>query len=215
MNMIKFIKQNLKDRELQDLDLEGFKFPNEFSIENLKKLILGGKMPSEDDLNEFCFAIYETPIVQIEKLNLWIKLYVYMIFLYSYFKKGGCIDSFDEIYLYLFTKNIVENNLENKPFIEFLKYLKDINSAEQVFFIDLALAMLCQEKNKFLKDYEDNTEALQEVSTVYDDFYNRWRQLIHEENGEDAKYFLKILDIANQYYKENTKNKIYFLSLEL
>ncbi len=118
MNFLKYLKKNIKYYEVNQLELEGFKFPNDFSIDNLKELIKSGKFLAKD-YKEFCFAIYETPIEEIQKLQLYLRVAIYALFLFTYFKENGCIDNLDEIYLYLFLKTALKSKIKHVYILNF------------------------------------------------------------------------------------------------
>ena len=104
MNFLKYLNKNIKYYEINQLKLEGFKFPNDFSIDNLKELIKSGKFPAKD-YKELCFGIYETPLEEMQKLQSYLRVAIYVLFLFAYFKENGCIDELDEFYSYLFFKD--------------------------------------------------------------------------------------------------------------
>ena len=182
--LLKYLKENISNSEINQLTLEGFKFPNNFSIDNLKEHLKLGKFPSKE-LEEFCFGIYETPIKEIEKLNPYLKSAIYAVFLYSYFKKGGCIDNLDEIYLYHFLK--AASRLKTSYIKSFLVELKQ-NTKASTHFLELAIVLLscknlnCKNlKEDFLNEFKNN------LGTIYQDFDIRWKRLIKTCNNEEIK----------------------------
>ena len=175
--LLHIFRKNINDKEIRSLSLEGFNDPNDFSIAYLQETIKSEKFP-KDDLKEYCFAIHETPFEEIEILQPHLRGYIYAIFLYAYFNENGCIDTLDEIYLYLFLKTALEVRIEKIFIKRFLKELK-YNTKAPTHFLELArIIVLCDDtqckefKSHFLISFKNDG------CTLYDDFYKRWMSFL-------------------------------------
>jgi len=172
MKMLKTIRNMALKSNINTITLSGFEPPNDFGIANLKSLIAQGKLPQPIEQKEFCFAIYETPFKEIDSLNIWIRLYVYTIFLNSYFLENGCIDALDDIYLWRFVKDILSVKIDKKDAVEFLESLK-IQTKADTLFLELAITILHSDPKRCNKLKNSNCE----IESIYKDYPKRWLQL--------------------------------------
>ena len=193
----------MSKHDLSQLSLAGFQNPNNFNISHLQELIMRKSFPEKNELMEYCWAINESDIGNVE-LN--IQTYIIIVFLYSY-RQTECINALDEIYFYLFTKNCLKfKKQERKLFIEFLLNLKnDISYPDEIppnndLFLLLSILVITnsihynESQNILIKIRKSHKELKFEKLSIYGDFLERWIELL-EKDINDEDMISKCIDI--------------------
>lgn len=201
------ISKKIDKSDISLVELSGFDLPNNFKINYVTRLIEDSKFPNAEDITEVCWGIYESGIEELEKLPLYVRVYISIMCLYGH-RKTSSIDSLDEIYFYSLakaSKNLTES--DKKELIEFLYWFEKYvpyadefppNSDFFLLMLIWVLELQLQQCISAIATSDLSDRYLQAtkyhiLGSVYDDYPERWSGLIEELDCTEQ--YLEILNI--------------------